>query len=83
MTGKDYRPMQNRTVSETTGMPGVSRHNRGIKERSRNSCFPHKRRIPRKPSPAQIERFEALRARVMSGKLHSTPAGALAHEQKR
>lgn len=34
-------------------------------KRSRNSCFPHKRRIPRKPSPAQIERFEALRARVM------------------
>ncbi|MDN7355193.1 hypothetical protein [Acetobacter senegalensis] len=26
---------------------------------------PRKRRIPRKPSPAQIERFEALRARVM------------------
>lgn len=30
-------------------------------------CFQNtpKRRIPRKPSPAQIERFEALRARVM------------------
>lgn len=83
MTGKHCRTMQSCTVSETTGMPGVSPHNGGIKERSRNSCLPHKRRIPRKPSPAQIERFEALRARVMGGKLHSTPAGALAHEQKR
>ncbi|GAN63354.1 hypothetical protein AA0313_2592 [Acetobacter indonesiensis NRIC 0313] len=31
----------------------------------RNPRSPYKRRIPRKPSPAQIERFEALRARVM------------------
>ncbi|MPQ73639.1 hypothetical protein [Acetobacter senegalensis] len=29
------------------------------------TALPRKRRIPRKPSPAQIERFEALRARVM------------------
>ncbi|ATJ90013.1 hypothetical protein HK16_06600 [Acetobacter senegalensis] len=32
---------------------------------TRNLCPPRKKRIPRKPSPAQIERFEALRARVM------------------
>ena len=46
---------------------------------NRNPCLPHKapiksakcfqntpkRRIPHKPSPAQIERFEALRARVI------------------
>lgn len=69
MTGKGSRTMQKRTVSETTGMPGVRPHNRGIKEQSRNSCLPHKRRIPRKPSPAQIARFEALRARVMVGGL--------------
>lgn len=33
----------------------------------RPMCFQNtpKRRTPRKPSPAQIERFEALRARVM------------------
>lgn len=34
-------------------------------KRSRNSCSPCKRGIPRKPSPAQIKRFEVLRARVM------------------
>ncbi len=32
---------------------------------TRKTASPRKRRIPRKPSPAQIERFEALRARVM------------------
>nr|WP_025825289.1 hypothetical protein [Acetobacter persici] len=32
---------------------------------TRKTASPRKRRIPRKPTPAQIERFEALRARVM------------------
>ena len=36
-----------------------------VTEVGRNPRSPHKRRIPRKPSLAQIERFEALRARVM------------------
>lgn len=65
MTGKGYRTMQNCTVSETTGMPGVNPHNRGIKEVAGNIRLRNKRRIPRKPSPAQIARFEALRVRVM------------------
>lgn len=75
MTGKNYRPMQNRTGLEFTGMPGVSPHNRGIKDRSRNSCLPRNRRIPRKPSPAQIARFEALRARVMGYDVNNPCAG--------
>lgn len=65
MTGNWHRTMQNRTVSETTGKPGVSPHSRGIKEVAGNLRSRPKRRIPRKPSPAQIARFEALRARVM------------------
>ncbi len=65
MTGKCYRTMQNCTVSETTGMPGINPHNRGIKGVARKTALPRKRRIPRKPSPAQVARFEALRARVM------------------
>lgn len=81
MTGKCYRTMQKRTVSETTGMLGVNPHNRGTAERldrcnsnagqkrpiKSAKCFQNtsKRCIPRKPSLAQIERFEALRARVM------------------
>lgn len=81
MTGKNYRPMQNRTGLEFTGMPGVSPHNRGIKDRSRNSSLPHKRRISRKPSPAQIVRFEALRARVMGYDANNPCAGL--HLQER
>lgn len=68
-----------RGITEQLSLP----NDRSMKEVSRNLCPPRKRRIPRKPTPAQIERFEALRARVMGGKLHSTLAGALAHEQKR
>lgn len=74
MTGK-----RDWDVGERLNLP----HDRGMKEVSGNLRPPRKRRIPRKPTPAQIERFEALRARVMGGKLHSTPAGALAHEQER
>lgn len=36
-----------------------------VTEAGRNPRLPRKRHLPRKPSPAQIERFEALRARVM------------------
>lgn len=50
-----------RGITEQLSLP----NNRGMKEVSRNLCPPRKRRIPRKPTPAQIERFEALRARVM------------------
>lgn len=44
-----------RDVAERLNLP----NDRGVKEVSRNLC------PPRKPTPAQIERFEALRARVM------------------
>ncbi|GBQ75790.1 hypothetical protein AA14337_0328 [Acetobacter malorum DSM 14337] len=56
MTGK-----RGPDVTERLNLP----NNRGMKEVSRNPRSPRKRRIPRKPAPAQIERFEALRARVM------------------
>lgn len=56
MTGK-----RDRGVAERLSLP----NDKDMKEVSRNPRSPHKRRIPRKPSPAQIERFEALRARVM------------------
>lgn len=56
MTGK-----RGRDVAERLNLP----NDKGMKEVSRNFCPPRKRRIPRKPSPTQIERFEALRARVM------------------
>ena len=50
-----------RGITEQLSLP----NNRGMKEVRRNLCPPRKRRIPRMPTPAQIERFEALRARVM------------------
>lgn len=59
MTGKHGRDVPKRLSlpHEEAGAP--------VTELGRNPRSPHKRRIPRKPSPAQIERFEALRARVM------------------
>ena len=68
------------------GAERLSLHNEGagasIAEAPRKAASRPKRHIPRKPSPTQIERFEALRARVMGRKLHITPAGALTHEPK-
>lgn len=51
------------------GAEHLSLHNEGagasITEAPRKAASRPKRRIPRKPTPAQIERFEALRARGM------------------
>ncbi|WP_157765092.1 hypothetical protein [Acetobacter senegalensis] len=58
-------PRQRRGMAERLNLLHENTRHKGINEVSRNLRPPCKRRIPRKPIPAQIERFEALRARVM------------------
>lgn len=72
-------PRQRRGMVERLNLLHENTRYEGINEVGGNPPPPHKapiksakcfqntpeRRIPRKPSPAQIERFEALRARVM------------------
>lgn len=72
-------PKQRKGMAERLNLLHENTRHEGINEAGGNPRLPRKRpmksakcfqntskiRIPRKPSPAQIERFEALRARVM------------------